>query len=290
MNRLHDDLQAWAAAGADGALRRDVAVHASSCEDCLRTTAGLDALTLLDVGAAPMPSKALAGMIDEHDGPLLGAFRAVGGAIAVLTVVAGVAVLILSALGGNGGGIARESATPAEGVLSGEGPRAAESQPLPTPVDAGSFGDAGAPTIPPDVEGEPIPGASAAPGIGAGGLIAPSAGPLPSLSTTGPSTIPVPTAPTITRPPAASPTLALPTLVPTLVPATPTPTPIPPTPTPAPTAVPPPTPAPTPELTPEPSPSVVVSNCLDGIDNDGDSLVDYEDPGCVLFGDESILG
>lgn len=248
MNRLHEDFQAWAGSGADRALKRDVAVHAASCDVCLRTTAGLDALTLLDVGAAPMPSNALAGMIDEHDGPLLGVFRAVGGAIAVLTVVAGVTVLILSALGGNEGGIAGESATPAEGVLSGQAPREpAATQPLPTPVDAGSFGDAGSlPTMAPDAEGELGPGASAAPGIGAGGLLAPSAGPLPSFSATRPSTIAVATPPAITRPPAASPTFALPTLVPSPRPASPTPTPTPPPPSP--------TPTPAPTVTPTPSP------------------------------------
>lgn len=249
MNRLHDAFQAWAASGADGALKRDVAVHASSCDVCRRTTAGLDALTLLDVGAAPMPSTALAGMIDEHDGPLLGLFRAVGGAIAVLTVVAGVAVLILSTLGGNDGGVARESATPAEGVLSGEARGPAESQPLPTPVEAGSFEDAGASsTTPPHIQDEPAAGTGVAPGIGTGGLLPPSAGPLPSFSTTGPSAAPGPSAPAISRPPAASPTFALPTSAPTPSPASPPPTPVPPPPSPAPT--PEPTIAPTPSATP----------------------------------------
>jgi hypothetical protein len=197
-----------------------------------------------------MPSMALAGMIDEHDGPLLGVFRAVGGAFAVLTVVAGVAVLILSALGGNEGGVARESPTPAEGVLSGGAPRGpAESQPLPTPVAVGSFGDAGSsPTMSPDAEAaQPGAGAGAPPGIGAGGPVAPSAGPLPSFSATRPSATPAPTPPAITRPPAASPT-ALPTSAPT---PSPTPTPIPPPPTPAPTPAP--TLAPTPSPIPLPS-------------------------------------
>lgn len=61
------------------------------------------------------------------------------------------------------------------------------------------------------------------------------------------------------------------------------PTPIP---TPAPTAAPTPSPTvvPTPEPTPEPTP--VPDDCADGVDNDGDLLIDAADPGCLLDGDE----
>ncbi len=83
--------------------------------------------------------------------------------------------------------------------------------------------------------------------------------------------------------------------------ASPTPTGSP-TPTAAPSAtgilyVPPPavvaTPRPTRIATPSPSPTLVPSlppppdDCADGIDNDGDLLIDAADPGCTLNGDEA---
>jgi hypothetical protein len=52
-----------------------------------------------------------------------------------------------------------------------------------------------------------------------------------------------------------------------------------PTPPPTPQPTPEPTPPPTPEPTPEPNPS---GECVDGIDNDGDLLIDILDPGCLL--------
>jgi hypothetical protein len=65
------------------------------------------------------------------------------------------------------------------------------------------------------------------------------------------------------RPPAAA------TPAPTARPTT-APTPIPATPTPVPT------------LAPTPIPD----DCEDGLDNDGDSLIDTLDPGCALTGNE----
>jgi hypothetical protein len=72
---------------------------------------------------------------------------------------------------------------------------------------------------------------------------------------------------------------------------TPEPTPVP-TPEPTPVPTPEPTPVPTVEITPSPSPietpvptasaSAAVNECTDGIDNDGDGLIDLLDPGCLL--------
>jgi hypothetical protein len=52
-------------------------------------------------------------------------------------------------------------------------------------------------------------------------------------------------------------------------------------PSPVPTVAP--TPVPTPQPTPVPTP---FGDCQDGIDNDGDLLIDLLDPGCVLDGNE----
>ena len=75
---------------------------------------------------------------------------------------------------------------------------------------------------------------------------------------------PLPTA-RITPPPALAPT-PLPTPEATAVP-TPPPTPVP-------------TPVPTPDATPQPD------DCEDAVDNDGDTLIDGDDPGCLLDGNE----
>lgn len=69
-----------------------------------------------------------------------------------------------------------------------------------------------------------------------------------------------------------------------------------PTPKPTPAPTPPPTPAPTPPPTQEPTPAPT-AECSDGIDNDGDGLIDYgldvlvNDPGCLspLGDSESLL-
>ena len=48
-----------------------------------------------------------------------------------------------------------------------------------------------------------------------------------------------------------------------------------------------PTPTPRPQtLEPTPAPTPVPDDCADAIDNDGDLLIDLEDPGCVLDGNE----
>lgn len=107
----------------------------------------------------------------------------------------------------------------------------------------------------------------------------PSTRPSPTLEASdGPSdeavaptfVIPVPTDQPPPPPPTAAPTVA------------PSPTPPPPTATPIPT--PPPTPAPTPP--PTPTPTAAPDDCVDGIDNDGDLLIDGLDPGC-LTGNEA---
>jgi hypothetical protein len=105
----------------------------------------------------------------------------------------------------------------------------------------------------------------------------------PSASPSGSETDPEPTAaPTsiaTPRPPVVVST-PRPTVLATASP-TANPTPIP---TPRPTA--PPTPPPTPVPTPAPTPTPVPDDCADGVDNDGDLLIDAADPGCLLDGNE----
>ena len=143
----------------------------------------------------------------------------------------------------------------------------------------------------------------------------PSPTPTPSqLATPTPTAQPIPTvAPTPTPEPSViatpEPTIA-PTPEPTVAP-TPEPTPPPtpePTVAPTPEPTPPPTPEPTVEPTPEPTPeptveptpeptlaptpeptAAPVSECADGIDNDGDQLVDLADPGCALGYEAALL-
>jgi hypothetical protein len=111
----------------------------------------------------------------------------------------------------------------------------------------------------------------------------PSGSPTPSPSPSGPGAEPEPTpAASIAATPRPVISTPRPTVAATVAP-TARPTPIP---TPQPTAAPtpPPTPVPTPEPTPDPTP--VPDDCEDGIDNDGDTLIDALDPGCLLDGNE----
>lgn len=103
--------------------------------------------------------------------------------------------------------------------------------------------------------------------------------PTPSIAATDPPRLATP-APTRRPLPTAAPTIAPTPLPPPSATASPPPTAIP-TPPPAPTPTP--SPAPTPEPTPTPTPD----DCADGIDNDGDRLIDALDPGCQLSGDEA---
>ena len=55
MNELHDEFDAWISAGANEDPPRDVALHASGCDICLRLAASFDALAAVDPGLAPAP-------------------------------------------------------------------------------------------------------------------------------------------------------------------------------------------------------------------------------------------
>lgn len=226
MKTLHDDFQAWAASGASDTLKRDVAIHASGCDECLRTTAALDSLASIDLMAAPPPTHAPAVHPDEPDGPLLGVIRAVGGAAAVVVVLAGLAVLVIGSLPGDSPEAAEPELTPVENVLAGTG-GPGDGAPLPTPVAVSS-----ARTIEPAASDVPIAGGASGPAT------RPGATPPPTSAGEPPLTTPPTSAPT--EPPTIPPSVGS------------TPSPVPPEPTPQPTQEP--TPEPTPQPTQEPTP------------------------------------
>jgi hypothetical protein len=119
-----------------------------------------------------------------------------------------------------------------------------------------------------------------APPASLGPIAAPTAAPT-VLATTAPTpAAPTPVVPT----PVPSPPQ---TAEPTPVPATPSPTPVPATPSPTPVL---PTPSPTPTVAPTPEPPVVPA-CTDGVDNDGDLLIDWPlDLGCASPDDTDESG
>lgn len=231
--------------------------------------------------------------------------RAVTAAMA--TVVAVVVSLLLTITfgpsrpgGGSGVGWAPPGAQSergqepgSRGLAFGTDQSAASGSP-PTPGATTAPQDAGpSPTPAPDRDGPPEASATDAGGnrqpAGGGGAAAAS-DPPPKLTAS-----PAPIAPLrpATPPPSASssprPTASAAAVSPTLEPTpAPTTTPSPtPDPTPSPTPDPPdPTPSPTPDPTPSPP---IASNCSDGVDNDGDLLIDGFDPGCIVGDSESDL-
>ena len=257
MNELHDKFDAWISAGADEDPPRDVALHASGCDICLRLAASFDALVAVDPGLAPAPPLRAARVSPLSRAPARLA-RSAAAALAVVAVVGAGALFGANALRPRSGDeIADATPTPqvAEGVLGAAGgPTQAPSRGAGASASAPASGEASATPIPsPTPRGAAAVPASPLPTIG-GGPPPASAMPATPLATPGPTTAPT-SAPT----------------------AAPTPPPPPPTPSPSPTPTP--TPSPTPTATPD--------DCADGLDNDGDLLIDALDPGCVLDGNEA---
>lgn len=266
MTDPHERFAGWLAAGAADDPPRDLALHASACDECLSRAAALDGLSEIDPGAAAEP-------------PIhVGTARRGAGAVPVARAAAGFATLgllgaavILAASAvvpdGSPGGrdVSTPSRAPVEGVLG------AAVEPTQTPEAASP---SPSPSDEPDEEAssEPTPsqrtGRTPAPFVPAPTPVAVPAGtpqPTPAPPTIGPTQEPTPTPP--------------PTSVPD---PTPTPTPVP---TPEPTSTPTPTPAPSPSE----SSATSAASCTNGVDDDGDLLADEVDPGCVLGSKESDL-
>ena len=221
MNELHDRFAAWLREGARDEIARDVAVHASGCQQCLRRAEAIDALQAIDPGrASPPPPDATGAALSiprfEPSAQAIG-----GGAVVLLALVVGLAASrFLVGTPSTNRPATTDTPTPAGRVLGGG------------PTDDAS------------------PSASVSPSP-RGGLISTTPDPSPAIrpspSDAAPQPVPVP-------PPAVPPPVA--SLTPRPATAAPTPTPTP-SPTPSPTATPlPPSPSPTaPQATPSPSAS-----------------------------------
>jgi hypothetical protein len=213
---LHERFVDWLADGAEGEPPRDLALHASSCEDCMRAVAAIESLRAIDVGAAPLPS--FRRVAQGRPRPFGIARVAVGG-LAVILLAASIAI-------GASGFFratppADEPPASAEGVLAGvpsndstdrratDTPTpspSASPTPSPSPTDSPSLDEATAappppapPTAAPQPPGTaaPQPPRTAAPQPPAP-TVAPAtpAPPPPTPAPTAPSTVPSPSAPT----------------------------------------------------------------------------------------------
>lgn len=246
----HDRFRSWLTDGTVAELPRDVALHASACDDCLRLAAGLDALTAVNAGAAGAPPTLARPMRSPFIGTAIA--RTAAGIAAVGFVAVATAIGVGSLIPPDGGGLAEIEATPqstpAEGVLGGVGGA----------PDATATGT-GAPTA--SAPGSPSTTASpsasfsadstASQPAGTSAAAQPTPGPVtPPFQTAAPT--PRPTAVVIISPPPTS--TPAPTAAPTTAPPTPSPSPTPsptltPTPTPTPSA------SPAPSATPSPTPT-----------------------------------
>jgi hypothetical protein len=210
---LHERFVDWLADGAEGEPPRDLALHASSCEDCMRAVAAIESLRAIDVGAAPLPP--LRRVAQGRPRPFAIARVAVG-ALAVILLAASVVI--------GASGFFR--ATPpadvppasAEGVLAGvpkddssdrratETPTASPSAsptPSPSPTDAPSLEATAAPPQPAPRTAAPQPLRTAAPQP-------PAPTVAPATPAPPPPATPVPSPSSIAPSPTASPTPIVP--------------------------------------------------------------------------------
>ena len=134
MTGRHEAFAAWLIDGARADLPRDVALHASACDDCLRRADAFDALLAVDAGAASpppfrsaLPRSALASTRTA---------RFAAGVIAVLALAVAVGI--------GAGGLVPEPADP--GV----------AEATPTPLGEGILGGAGGPSDAPPSTPVPV--------------------------------------------------------------------------------------------------------------------------------------
>ena len=227
MTELHERFMRWLAEGGGGELPRDVMLHASACDDCLRGAAAIDALLAVDLAAAPVPpvlagARALTG-IPVAVRALLGTLAA--GALVIATVIGAGSWLRLADGDEVGFG---GSPTPAGAVLAGRPSPTTSPSATSTASASASASDSASPAAPATPAGRPL---------------TPPVTPPPA--TAAPTAVATTTATLVPTPPVTPTPTATPTPIPT-------PTPVPPTPVPTPTPVPP-TPTPVlPTLSPSP--------------------------------------
>lgn len=258
---LHDRFNDWLAAGAEGEPPRDLAVHASGCDACLRSLAAIDSLQAIDIGAASLPPLGMVAPAARDS--LSRTLRYAVGTVAVILLGGSVAIGASGLLRPAPLGSDQEARSPGEGVLAGVPSASATSQ-TPSPTPSASAKDSPAPSASATDEPPTAVLPTAAPQV------------LPH-STPGPQPLGTP------RPTAAPTRTPTPTAAPT---ATPIVTPPPPTQSASPSIV---VPTPTPTLEPTPTAAPTPTpQCSDGIDNDEDLLVDFPlDPGCTALDDDS---
>ena len=230
MSDLHERFGDWLQSGARANLPRDVALHASGCDVCLRHAAALDGLLGIDLDGVPLPA------LRESAAPARTAATVQLGRFAVGAVVVG--VLTVAAF-------ARVSAPPDPG----SNPDALIRGGSPIPRGEGTLGEANGPSKTPSV----APDASDGPASADASPAAPS-----SENESPPTAIASPVAPAQTP----SPTFGG---GPPVVTSRPTPTAPPATPksSPSPTATAVVTPGPTPTVTPTPTPTPTPSPTCD---------------------------
>jgi len=272
---VHTAFQSWLATGANGDPEPAAALHAVACESCRNAVAAVDSLQAMDTARADLPALA-----PPQPAPAsrwrwaMHVFPAAAVLVLALAQIAGSGtVMAPGTVAGNGapdfgqipfggaGGVPTLFGSPSPSASSGT-ESAAPSPSDEQQVQPGQGFPPGVP-VPLPTFGPPLP--TPPPGV------TPPPGTPPGSSAPSASSGPNPTPPPPTPPPPTPPP-------PTPPPPTPPP-PTPPPPTPEPPTPPPPTPEPT-----------LAANCSDGIDNDGDLLIDLLDPGCLLlFGNEFAL-
>jgi hypothetical protein len=229
MNELHDEFDAWIAAGARGDPPRAVAMHASGCDACLHLAASFDALLAIDPGLAPPPPLRAAPVSPLSRAPIRIA-RSAAAAVAVMLVIGAGAIV--------GANVFRPPLTDVVADVT------------PAPIAEGVLGAAGAPSLTPSASASASASATASPSGEASASASPTATPRPVIAAVTPN-------PTMGGgPPPASAVPATPVPTPRVTPAPTTPAPAPSvapaTPTPAASAPPSPTPTPVPDPTPTP--------------------------------------
>jgi hypothetical protein len=277
----HDPFRAWLTAAEPGPPSAEIASHAVQCDECRSAVAALDALRAIDPSQPDLPAPSPHA---QPEAPIW-AWARYAAPLVVILVLAVVRPDI-GAVVAPQGDLFEAVADPEQGIL-GDWGSALDPDPAtggPTDEGDGPLPGAGGGSPQPSLAPGVVPSADATPPVG---VVDPSSAPF----TTGPTASPPGSLPPGSLPPGVTPPASTPAsqpagptpppssdpTVPPPPPVTPEPTPLPPPPpTPEPTPVPPP---PTPEPTPVPNPT---GECADGIDNDGDLLVDLVDPGCLL--------
>ena len=180
---LHDRFDDWLADGADGEPPRDLALHASTCDGCMRAVAVVESLQAIQVGAAELPPLRFGG---GRPRPFRVARMAVGALAAILL---GVSVVIGASglLGPAPSADAPARSTPERVLAGGPTPEATDRSASPTPSPSPSA----TPTPSPSATATASPDPTVAPAPPAAPR---TPAPLPPPPTAAPTAAPTPVA------------------------------------------------------------------------------------------------